>query len=114
MVVADWQPSDTDARQIETMAGYGLPAKDIATIIGVDVDVLEHKCRSLMASGVAKANAKVAQAIYAQASSGANLQASVEWAKLRMGWHDSDQPDQKQAEDEWKPLASAGKRKGPA
>lgn len=76
------------ARQIEAMAGFGLPVRHIACIAGVSEGALREHYAGEMELGVAKANAKVIEALFRKAMGdgpGATA-AAIFWAKTRCGW----------------------------
>ena len=55
-------------RQVEAMAGYGVPEIDIARVIGVDPKTLRKHYRDELDTGHVKANAKVAENLYRKAT----------------------------------------------
>ena len=73
---------------IETMAGYGVPQKDIAATIGIDPKTMRRHYSDRLAAGMTKANQRVAESLFEQATRG-NVTAAIFWAKTRMGWKET-------------------------
>ncbi len=80
-------PTDDQRSMVEAMAGYGVPHDDIAIVLDIDPKTLRLKYRRELDLGVAKANAKIGQTLFTQATSG-NTAAAIFWAKARMGWRE--------------------------
>jgi hypothetical protein len=80
-------PTDEARRQVEAMAGYGVPQEDIALVIGVDAKTLRLHYRAELDTGAIKANAQVAQTLFKQATTG-NTAAAIFWLKARAGWRE--------------------------
>jgi len=80
-----------NARQVEAMAGYGLPAKDIAIVLGIDARVLERDYRKELQVGAIKANAKVAESLFRRATGEGRegVAAAIFWLKTRAGWRET-------------------------
>jgi hypothetical protein len=76
------------ARQIEAMAGYGVPAESIALIIGVDRAILDRTYPDELRTGAAKANARVAESLFRKATGDGpqSVAAAIFWLKTRAGW----------------------------
>ena len=88
------KPSNRDtfhARQIEAMAGYGLPAKDIAIVLGIDVWMLDRDYRQELKAGAIKANAKVAESLFRRATGDGRegVTAAIFWLKTRAKWKET-------------------------
>jgi len=62
------QPDPVLRRQVEALAGYGIPEADIAGVIGIDPKSLRKHYRSELDHGHTKANAKVAENLYRKAT----------------------------------------------
>ncbi len=62
------QPLPALRRQVEAMAGYGVPETDIARVIGIDPKTLRKHYRDELDTGHVKANAKVAENLYRKAT----------------------------------------------
>jgi len=82
------QFTDEDRRQVEMLAGIGLPQEQIASLLKTSVETLVKNFKRELDDGVAKANGKVAQFLYQQATK--NLTAAIFWAKTRMRWRETD------------------------
>lgn len=84
-------PTPEERRQVEAMAGYGVPHEQIAMLIGeegIDADTLKKHFRKELAQGKAKANAKVGQTLFQKATAG-DTTAAIWWSKTQMGWKDT-------------------------
>ncbi len=92
-------PTDEERKQVEAMAGYGVPHDNIAALVrgGIDSDTLKKHFKQQLMQGKAKANAKVGQTLFQKATAG-DTTAAIWWSKTQMGWKDSVQisgdPDQ--------------------
>lgn len=84
-----FDPTEQERRQVEAMAGYGVPFEQIASITrgGIDLNTLKKHFRTELASGKAKANAKIGQRLYRKAEEG-DTAALIWWTKAQMGWTD--------------------------
>jgi hypothetical protein len=60
-------PSAEQRKQVETMAGYGIPEEDIALVLGIDPKTLRKHFRLELDTGHVKANTRVAESLYLQA-----------------------------------------------
>jgi hypothetical protein len=85
-------PTKEQRDQVEAMAGYGIPHEDICRLVinprtgcPIDDKTLRRHFRYELDTGYVKANAKVVQSLYAQATGG-NVTAAIWWTKARMGW----------------------------
>ena len=92
-------PTEEERKQVEAMAGYGVPHDNIAALVrgGIDSDTLKKHFKQQLMQGKAKANAKVGQTLFQKATAG-DTTAAIWWSKTQMGWKDSVQisgdPDQ--------------------
>ena len=71
---------------VETLAGYGLPIAEIASVVGTTDKTLTAHCSAELESGRAKANAKVAQSLFDRATKDKDTTAMIWWTKARMKW----------------------------
>jgi hypothetical protein len=80
-------PDSALRRQVEAMAGYGIPELGIAKVIGIDPKTLRKHYRSELDLGHVKANSAVAQSLFKKATgdSPQSVTAAIFWAKTRMG-----------------------------
>lgn len=85
------QPDPVTRRQVEAMAGYGVPEVDIAGVIGVDPKTLRKHYRDELKHGHVKANARVAESLYRKATSDGpqSVTAAIFWLKTRAGWKET-------------------------
>ena len=84
-------PDPTSRRQVEAMAGYGVPEADIAGVIGVDPKTLRKHYRGELKHGHVKANAKVAENLFRKATGEGReaVIAAIFWLKTRAGWRET-------------------------
>ena len=84
-------PDPALRRQVEAMAGYGIPELGIAKVIGVDPKTLRKHYRSELDLGHIKANSAVAQSLFKKATGDGpqSVTAAIFWAKTRMGWKET-------------------------
>lgn len=76
---------------VEALAGYGIPQGQIMLLVvhkgrHIAKDTLHHHFRAELDSGMAKANAKIAGALFKNAIDHNNVAAQIWWTKVRMGW----------------------------
>jgi hypothetical protein len=85
------QPDPQTRRQVEAMAGYGVPETDIAGVVGIDPKTLRKHYRSELDHGHVKANAKVAENLYRKATGEGReaVIAAIFWLKTRAGWKET-------------------------
>ena len=91
----EFKPTDHDRQQVEPLAGYGIPKEDIAVLIinphtdsHIAKSTLEKHFEAELKAGHIKANAKIAESLYKQATEG-NVTAGIWWSKTRMGWKET-------------------------
>jgi len=85
------QPDPLTRRQVEAMAGYGVPETDISGLIGIDPKTLRKHYRAELDFGHTKANIKVAENLYRMATAGdgrESVTAAIFWLKARAGWRE--------------------------
>ncbi len=75
-------------RQVEALAGFGMPEIDIARVVGIDPKTLRKHYRDELDTGQIKANAKVAESLYRKATGEGReaVVAAIFWLKTRAGW----------------------------
>lgn len=86
---ARYQPSEKDNKTVEAMAAVGVPQEAIAKVIGIDPKTLRARFRDVLDIASTQANAKVGATLFAMATSGRDVSASIFWAKTRMGWKET-------------------------
>ena len=62
------KPDGFHRRQVEAMAGYGVPELDIARVVGIDAKTLRKHYRDELDTGHIKATAKVAEFLFRKAT----------------------------------------------
>lgn len=85
------EPTEQSRRQVEAMAGYGVPAEDIGRVLGIDAKTLRKYYREELDTGRVKANSKVAEALYRKATSDGpqSVAAAIFWLKTQAGWRET-------------------------
>lgn len=73
--------------QAETLAGYGVPHRQICLTLGCDEKTLRRHLAAELAVGEAKATGLVAQTLFNKALKGDTI-AMIFWLKCRAGWKD--------------------------
>ena len=79
--------TDAERKQVEALAGVGLPHDQIAALLrdGVCVDVVRDNFAHELKAGKAKASAKIGQTLFNRAIGGETA-ALIWWTKSQMGW----------------------------
>lgn len=85
------QPDEIFRRQVEAMAGYGIPEADIAKVIGIDAKTLRKHYRDELDIAHVKASSAVAQSLFKKATGDGpqSVTAAIFWCKTRMGWKET-------------------------
>ncbi len=85
-------PTSQQRKMVESMSAYGIPQDDISKVIGISIDTLAKHYREELDTATAKANAKVAETLYRQATNADNPRsatAAIFWLKTRGGWKET-------------------------
>ena len=85
-------PTSQQRKMVESMSAYGIPQDDISKVIGISIDTLAKHYREELDTATAKANAKVAETLYKQATNVDNPRsatAAIFWLKTRGGWRET-------------------------
>src|SRR3954463_5891409 len=84
-------PDPVQRRQVEALAGYGVPEAEIAAIVAIDAKTLRKYYRHELDHGHAKANAKVAENLYRKATGDGreSVTAAIFWLKVRARWKET-------------------------
>ena len=87
------RPDPTSRRQVEAMAGYGVPEHAIARVIAIDAKTLRKHYRDELDTGQIKATAKVAESLFRKATGDGSqsVTAAIFWLKTRGGWRETPQ-----------------------
>ena len=85
-----FEPSEEQRRLVRVMVGFGVRQDDIATHLKIDVKTLRRHFRRELDRGMVEANLKVAQSLFAMATSGNNVAAAIFWMKARAGWSEKE------------------------
>ena len=81
------QPTVETRSSVKALASVGTPQDQIALVIGIDKKTLTKHYRKELDTAMVLANAKVAQSLYQQATSG-STSVAIFWLKVRAGWQD--------------------------
>ena len=86
--------TDAERKQVEALAGVGLPHDQIAALLrdGVCVDVVRDNFARELKAGKAKASAKIGQTLFNRAIGGETA-ALIWWTKSQMGWKEKRELD---------------------
>jgi hypothetical protein len=84
----DHGPVPGHRRQVEAMAGFGLPEAAIGKVLDIDLDTLRFHYRRELETGAIKANAKVAENLFRKTTGEGReaVIAAILWMKTRAGW----------------------------
>jgi hypothetical protein len=85
------EPTEATRKLCLTLSGYGVPQEEIGRQIGIHQETLRIHYRAELDSGVAQANARVAEGLYKKALSDGPQSASAAmfWLKTRAGWKET-------------------------
>ncbi len=85
------KPDESRRRQVEALAGFGIPEAEIAGAIGIDPKTLRKHYRPELDHGHTKANARVAENLYRKATGEGReaVTAAIFWLKTRAGWRET-------------------------
>jgi hypothetical protein len=94
-----WQPTEAVRRQVQAMHTFGIPEDTIALVLGVGAKALRRHCRVELDTGLAKANAAVAEFLFsgivglpgkpAFQDERNRILAAFFWLKTRAGWKET-------------------------
>lgn len=82
------EPTSESRKQVEAMAGYGLPQEQIGRVLRISKPTLTKYYGDELKRGEAVANSLVAESLFKQCKAG-NTTALIFWAKTRMGWRET-------------------------
>ena len=79
------------ARQVEAMAGFGIPPDDIAMVLGISRMELDQDYRKELDTAAIKANARVAESLFRKATGEGRdgVVAAIFWLKTRAHWRET-------------------------
>lgn len=85
------EPTLMSRRNVEALAGYGVPEVDIAGVVGIDPKTLRKHYPQELRYGHVKANAKVAENLFRKATGDGreSVIAAIFWMKTRAGWKET-------------------------
>ena len=82
------QPTEQLRKEVEGMAGVGVPQPDICKILGISLPTLHKHYPAELDRGMAKADAEVRRSLFLMATKDKNVTAAIFWAKVRLGWNE--------------------------
>ena len=84
-------PDERGRRQVEALAAYGVPERDIGRVLGIDPKTLRKHYRDELDLGATKA--KVAEFLFRKATTEGHqcVTAAIFWMKTRGGWRETPQ-----------------------
>ncbi len=83
------QPTPELKKSIEMLAAVGTPQHEIARLHGMGVETLRRHYKTELKNGATKANAKVAESLFRQATGPKpNVAAMIFWLKVRNRWQE--------------------------
>ena len=87
------KPDPILRRQVEAMAGYGVPEHAISRVLAIDPKTLRKHYRDELDTGQVKATAKVAESLFRKATTDGSqsVTAAIFWLKTRGGWRETPQ-----------------------
>ena len=87
-IIAPGIPDAVHRRQVEAMAAYGIPEREIARVLGIDPEVLRSHYAEELDTGQTKANSKVAESLYRKAIGDGHqaVTAAIFWLKTQARW----------------------------
>jgi len=85
------KPNTQSRRQVEAMAGFGIPEADVARVLSIDPKTLRRHYRRELDTGHVRANARVAENLYRKATGEGReaVIAAIFWLKARGGWKET-------------------------
>lgn len=90
------KPTEQQRGQVRHLAAIGVPAQDIAEVIGISRRSLYTHYKEDLQGAAVKANAQIAGYLFAAAKKG-NVTAQIFWLKTRAGWRE--RPDLHEGDD---------------
>ncbi len=77
--------------KVEALAGFGIPASEIACVLDVEKADLARDYAKELAGGAIKANARVAESLFRKATGDGreSVTAAIFWLKTRARWKES-------------------------
>jgi hypothetical protein len=89
------QPNEATRKQVDAMAGYGVPEAAIAKVLDIGIKTLGKYYRRELDTAHIRANTAVAQFLFKKATSDGPqaITAAIFWLKTRAGWKDTATPE---------------------
>jgi len=84
------EPTPETRNLVKTLAGFGIPQKDIGTKLGIHDETLRFHYREELDTGAIEANSRVAQNLFKKATGDNNnsVTAAIFWLKTRAQWRE--------------------------
>ena len=94
------------AKQVQSMAQYGLPQEKIGIIVGLSLLTLRKLYAKELETGNALANLAVGKKLFERCIAG-DTACLIFYAKCQLGWRETDKKDSSQSDDAAKQLTAA-------
>jgi hypothetical protein len=90
-----YSPTEATRKQVDAMAGYGVPELAISRVLGIGVKTLRKYYQQELDTAHIRANTAVAQFLFKKATSDGPqaITAAIFWLKCRAGWKDTATPE---------------------
>lgn len=85
-----YEPTAKDRATVKAMTAYGIKQEDVARVIGINAETMRIHFRDELDTAMAEANAKVAQALFKQATEHGSVAAMCFWLKTRAKWRETE------------------------
>jgi len=90
-IIPPGAPDPAHRRQVEAMAGYGIPPEDIAQVLRLAANELRVQFAAELEDGRIKANSRVAESLFRKATGEGReaVVAAIFWLKTRARWRET-------------------------
>lgn len=89
-----YQPTPEGRKIVDAMAAFGIPQPQIAAVLDIGLSTLQKHFRDELDTAYVKANARVAQSLFDNATKNGNVAAQIFWLKTRARWKEPKQEHQ--------------------
>lgn len=87
-----YEPTEENRKTVRALVAYGVAQDDICTVLDISKPTLHKYFRRELDVSMIEANAKVGQSLFNMATNG-NVAAAIFWAKVRMGWTETNRTE---------------------
>jgi len=81
-----YEANEKDRKKVESYAAVGIPQRDIARVLDIDVKTLNKYYRDEIETAAIKADAAVGGALYNKAVNEKDTASLIWWSKARLRW----------------------------